>query len=201
MATNQLAIVNFALVTDGIGPLQSLTDGSAKADAVSAIWVRLTEQLLAEHPWSFTKQLVQLSRHTTAPPTRWKYKFDLPADAVSVLAAYTSSAVGATQIDRYEILEDGLYTDAPTVFVLYQFAAEIDRWTPPFIAVLQHALAAAFAESLTDDAAKHDRHYAIAFGTPAEGRQGGLMGRAKAIDGQQSTPQVIEDFTLIAVRG
>jgi hypothetical protein len=53
---------------------------------------------------------------------------------------------------------------------------------------------------VTDQTAKGDYWRAIAVGTPQENGRGGYMRQAMNIDGQSQPNQMIEDFSLIAVR-
>ena len=56
------------------------------------------------------------------------------------------------------------------------------------------------AEAVTDQISKTDYWRAVALGGPASNNRGGYMRTAMNIDGQGTTPQAFEDFSLIAVR-
>jgi hypothetical protein len=68
--------------------------------------------------------------------------------------------------------------------------------------MLRHALAADFAEPLTDQITKADYFRALAFGTPAENGRGGLFRQCTQADAQGQRSQQLgnNSFDLIEVR-
>ena len=66
--------------------------------------------------------------------------------------------------------------------------------------VLKYQMAWHLAEPITDQVSKTDYWKTVALGTPGDNNRGGYMRTAMNIDGQGNTPQMIEDYSLIAVR-
>jgi hypothetical protein len=68
--------------------------------------------------------------------------------------------------------------------------------------MLRHALAADFAEPLTDQIQKADYFRALAFGSPAENGRGGLFRQCTQADAQGQRNQALgnNSFDLIEVR-
>ena len=87
------------------------------------------------------------------------------------------------------------------VWIDYQYRPEPAFFPPYFVNLLKHALAAAFAEPITDQITKGDYYHRLAFGSPSENMRGGLSRVAMNIDGVDRPPQNIMDFPLTEVRG
>jgi hypothetical protein len=62
-------------------------------------------------------------------------------------------------------------------------------------------MAAELSVVITDQIAKADYYRAVAYGTPGENGRGGLMRQAMNIDSRGRLSPVIEDYSLIDVRG
>ena len=54
---------------------------------------------------------------------------------------------------------------------------------------------------ITDQVTKADYYRGLAFGMPSENNRGGLFRESVNIDSRGQLPQVIEDYSLIDVRG
>jgi len=72
---------------------------------------------------------------------------------------------------------------------------------PYFINLLKYAMASELAVVITDQIQKADYYRSIAYGTPGENGRGGLMRTAMNIDSRGRLTPIIEDYSLIDVRG
>ena len=70
-----------------------------------------------------------------------------------------------------------------------------------FVHLLKTSLAAELAMVITDQVTKADYYRGLAFGMPSENNRGGLFRESVNIDSRGQLPQVIEDYSLIDVRG
>ncbi len=116
------------------------------------------------------------------------------------LLPWAALAVGARPFQEWEIYEDKLLTNSPTIVVDYQFSVPENKMPVYFVQLLKYMMAWHLAEPLTDQATKAQYWQSVAVGAPSDNGRGGYFRIAANIDGQGQTPQAIEDFSLIAVR-
>jgi hypothetical protein len=186
----------------GASPLSSFSDGTDEAQVADRLYDDIQDTLLMSYPYSWSIKKVALGRLIDAPINEWKYKYALPGDILgNPKAVFYSSSVSAPTTRDFEIYSLGLYTNLESVWIDYQFRPEPSSFPPYFVNLLKHALAASFAEPITDQITKGQYYHQIAYGYPAENMRGGLMRVAMNIDGRDLPPQNIQDFPLTDVRG
>ena len=137
------------------------------------------------------------------PDNQYKYAYQLPGDMLSgVRALFADSSTDQAPV-RYgwEIYGDQLYTNLETVYIDYQSTVLEDKMPAYFVRLLRTALAAELGIVVTDQLSKTDYFTALSFGTPGENGRGGLFREAMNVDSRGNPPQVIEDYSLIDVRG
>jgi hypothetical protein len=96
---------------------------------------------------------------------------------------------------------DQLYTNLETVYIDYQTSVAEERMPAYFVRLLRTVLAAELGLVVTDQISKTDYFNSLSFGTPGENGRGGLFREAMNVDSRGNSPQVIEDYSLIYVRG
>jgi hypothetical protein len=198
----KLTICSDALIMLGASPLSSFSDGTDEAQVADRLYDDIQDTLLMSYPYSWSIKKVALGRLIDAPINEWKYKYALPGDILgNPKAVFYSSSVSAPTTRDFEIYSLGLYTNLESVWIDYQFRPEPSSFPPYFVNLLKHALAASFAEPITDQITKGQYYHQIAYGYPAENMRGGLMRVAMNIDGRDLPPQNIQDFPLTDVRG
>lgn len=198
----KLTICSDALIMLGASPLSSFSDGTDEAQVADRLYDDIQDTLLMSYPYSWSIKKVALGRLIDAPINEWKYKYALPGDILgNPKAVFYSSSVSAPTTRDFEIYSLGLYTNLESVWIDYQFRPEPSSFPPYFVNLLKHALAASFAEPITDQMTKGQYYHQIAYGYPAENMRGGLMRVAMNIDGRDLPPQNIQDFPLTDVRG
>jgi hypothetical protein len=205
MATGDtdVTVCSEALIYLGASSISSLSDGSDAAAACSALYPDLKTHLLTVYPWSWSLKKVQLSQNVTDPVNEWKNSFDLPADRLSnPQAVFASSAAGIRPLSYgWEIYGTQLFTNMETVYIDYQATVTEENMPAYFIRVLRAAMAAELAMVITDQVTKADYFRGLAYGSPAENGRGGLLREAMNVDSRGQLPPVIEDYSLIDVRG
>ena len=119
-----------------------------------------------------------------------------------VQAVFASSGTNERPL-RYdwEVYGDQLYTNLTTVYIDYQATVDESKMPNYFVHLLRVAVAAELGLVITDQISKTEFYRAMAFGTPGEQGRGGLFREAMNIDSRGAPPQVIEDYSLIEVRG
>lgn len=198
----KLTICSDALIMLGANPLSSFSEGTDEAQVADRLYDDIRDTLLMSYQYSWTLKKVQLARSVDAPQNEWKYIYPLPGDILgNPMAVFETSAVGAMTRRDFEIYSAGLYTNLETVWIDYQFRPEPSAFPPYFVNLLKHALAAAFAEPITDQITKGDYYHRLAYGVLSENMRGGLMRVSMNIDGRDRPPQNIQEFPLTDIRG
>lgn len=198
-----LTICSDALIMLGASPLSSFTEGTDAAQACDRLYPDLRDSMISRYPWSWSYKKIQLARLSTNPINEWNYAYQLPGDILSgVQAVFESSGRNERQL-RYgwEIYGDQLYTNLETVYIDYQASIDESKMPNYFVHFLRTAMAAELGMVITDQASKADYFRGIAYGTPGEQGRGGLFREAMNIDSRGKPPSIIEDYSLIDVRG
>jgi len=196
-----LTVCSDALLLLGAAPISSFNEGTDEANTCDRLYPDVRDMTLQVYPWSFSFKKVQLARTINTPVNEWTYEYQLPSDRIGPpRAAFNSISVGARPITRWEIYGDKLLTDEPTIVIDYQYSVSESSMPVWFIQLLKYQMAWHLSEAITDQIDKTEYWRSIALGTAGENGRGGYMRTAMNIDGQGSPPQMIEDYSLIAVR-
>jgi len=198
-----LSICSDALIMLGASPLSSFEEGTSAAQACDRLYPDLRDSLIARYPWSWSFKKIQLTRLVTGPLNEWDYAYRLPGDMLSGVHAVFASSGTNENPTRYgwEIYGEDLYTNLETVYIDYQATVAETKMPEYFVILLRTAMAAELAMVITDQITKSDYYRGLAYGTPGENGRGGLMREAMNIDSRGKSPQIIEDYALIDVRG
>lgn len=85
MATSAVAICNLALSRTGNGQaIASLTEASAAAVQLNAIYEATRDYVLRDFPWGFAKRTVAVGLVANQPTTDWLYSHRVPSDCLRV---------------------------------------------------------------------------------------------------------------------
>ena len=203
MATGdtKLSICSDALIMLGASPLSSFSDGTDEAQVADRLYPDVRDTLLMQYPFSWSIKKVKLARLADAPINEWRYKYQLPGDMLgNPKAVFQSSAISDRPVRDFEIYADGLFTNLENVWVDYQYTPEPAEFPPYFVRLLRTALAAEFAEPITDQITKAQYFHQQAYGSPAENMRGGLFRVAINIDGADRPAQTIQEFPISDIR-
>lgn len=202
MATGdtKLTIVNDALIMLGTNIITSFTDGSNAAQISDRLYDDIKAMVLTMYPWTFSYKKVQLAQLATTPVTEWKYEYQLPGDMLSgPRALFVSANPGARPVTDWEVMNNKVQTNYTSVYIDYQFDVSEDLMPKYFVQLMKYYLCWHFAEPVTDQMTKSQYWANMAIGAGENGR-GGYFRQATMVDGQNHPPQMIEDFSLVAVR-
>lgn len=199
---SSLSICSDALILLGAAPISSFTEGTDSAQACDRLYPDLRGTLLSSYEWTWSVKKVQLARLLSGPVNEWKYAYQLPSDMISGVLAVRETTQQNEPVIRYgwEILGDQLVTNLETVYIDYQALIPESKMPQYFVRLLRTAMAAELGMVVTDQINKADYFRQLAYGTPGENGRGGLFRDATNIDARGSSPQVIEDYSLIDVR-
>lgn len=201
--TTEIAVVQNAMMHVGLVPIESLADGSEKADTAARLYPAHRSFLLALHPWKFAARRGQLSRETAAPAAEWDYSFILPQDGVLPPHSFWQSAdANSPPYKNFEIAGNRVLTDSDELWCAYTAEVPETLWPPYFRNFAEHSFAAIMGAACNVTQAEVDREDRMAWGLPQEGRRGGLFAIARSADGRFAvTRSLIRDGgPLIAAR-
>jgi len=203
MATGdtKLSICSDALIMLGAAPLSSFSDGTDEAQVADRLYDDIQDTILMQYPFSWSIKKVKLGRLSTTPINEWKYIYALPGDILgNPKAVFNVGTTSALPVRDFEIYSSGLYTSYEEVWIDYQYTPDPSVFPPYFVKLLKTALAAEFAEPVTDQITKGDYYHNKAYGLPSENMRGGLMRVAINIDGADRPAQVIQEFPISDIR-
>lgn len=197
----KLSICSDALIMLGASPLSSFSDGTDEAQVADRLYDDVRDTIIMQYPYSWTIQKTKIARLADTPINEWKYKYQLPGDMLgNPKAVFNTSSVGATSIRDFEIYSAGLYTNLEDVWIDYQYLPEPAEFPPYFVRLLKTALAAEFAEPITDQITKADYFHSKAYGAPSDNMRGGLVRVAINIDGADQPSKSIQEFPISDIR-
>jgi hypothetical protein len=197
----KLSICSDALIMLGANPLSSFTVGTDDAQVADRLYDDVRDTLLMQYPYSWSIKKVKLAQLVQTPINEWKYIYQLPGNLLgNPKAVFNVDAVGARPQRDFEIYGDGLNTNYENVWIDYQYRPEPFEFPPYFVRLLKTALAAEFAEPVTDQITKADYFHNRAYGAPSENMRGGLVRVAINIDGADRPAQQIQEFPISDIR-
>lgn len=189
MALSDVALCARALIRIGASPVAGFSDGTVEAQIAGALYPSVRDALLSAYGWSFASGQVALAQLSTPPVADYQYAYALPNDFLRAMSA------GVGRRGRglnYRIQGGALHTNASEVVLSYIFRPEEEAFPPYFDQALIVRLSAEFCIPVTENTSRAESLYAMAE------RE---FQRARQIDAQQDTPNRIENFTLVDVRG
>nr|BDD44015.1 hypothetical protein 8 [Alphaproteobacteria bacterium] len=189
MALNDVALCSRALIRIGAAPIISFSDGTAESEIAGALYAPVRDAQLSAYAWSFASGQVALTQLETPPLADYQYGYQLPSDFLRALSA----GIGAKGRGlNYRISRGELHTNSATAVLTYVFRPEEEEFPPYFDQALIARLSAEFTIPVTENTSRAEAHFRLAEKE---------FERARQIDAQQDTPNRIEDFTLVDVRG
>jgi len=198
----KLTICSDAMIMLGASVISSFSEGTDEAQVADRLYDDIRDTLIMQYSYSWSVKKVKLARLVDTPINEWKYRYTLPGDILgNPKALFTTGSVGAVPVRDFEIYGADVNTNYESVWIDYQYRPEPAFFPPYFVNLLKHALAAAFAEPITDQIQKADYYHRLAYGAPTDNMRGGLVRVAMNIDSVDRPPQNIMDFPLTDVRG
>lgn len=165
------------------GVPSGITDftGDETAETAAAIYWTHTASLLTLTVWRFNSITLQLSRMSTPPPSRWAYRFSLPADRLGDPLSFSPDGDMTAGSQQFEIFEDELWCDDDIAFIVYQRRpSSPGKWGPVFMDFALTSLAAELALTINEDRKRYETFKIQAYGSLDEARMGGKLALALA---------------------
>jgi hypothetical protein len=197
-----VSICSDALLLIGAKAISSFNDGTDESSVCDRLYPDIRDSTLVMYPWSFGMKKVQLAQLITTPTSVWRYEYQLPGDKLAnPRAVYNSANTGSPVQKDWEIQGDKLLTNLTSVFIDYQFSVPEYAMPQYFVQLLKYMVAWHIAETITEQQDKSAKWQRVATGDISENGRGGFFRTAAQIDGQNNPVRIIEDYSLIAVRG
>jgi hypothetical protein len=197
-----VSICSDALLMLGAKAISSFNDGTDESSVCDRLYPDVRDSTLVMYPWSFSVKKVKLARLITTPNSVWRYEFQLPGDRLgNPRAVYQSATPGSPVQKDWEIQGDKLLTNLDTIYIDYQYSVGEFAMPQYFVQLLKYMMAWHLALPITEQSDRAQYWQQIAVGAIGENGRGGYIRTAMNIDGQGQPSRIIEDFTLIAVRG
>jgi hypothetical protein len=197
-----VSICSDALLMLGAKAISSFNDGTDESSVCDRLYPDVRDSTLVMYPWSFSVKKVKLARLITTPNSVWRYEFQLPGDRLgNPRAVYQSATPGSPVQKDWEIQGDKLLTNLDTIYLDYQYSVGEFAMPQYFVQLLKYMMAWHLALPITEQSDRAQYWQQVAVGAIGENGRGGYIRTAMNIDGQGQPSRIIEDFTLIAVRG
>ena len=196
-----ISICSDALIMLGAKAISSFNDGTDEANTCDRLFPDIRDALLVQYPWSFTLKKAKLAKLITNPTSAWKNEFQLPGDRLGNVRSVRNSPSPMAPIYKdWEIQGDKLLTNLEDVYIDYQYQTPEFAMPPYFVQLLKYHLAWHLAMPITEQMDRAQYWQGVAVGATSENGRGGYFRTATNIDGQGQQAQIIEDYSLIAVR-
>jgi hypothetical protein len=184
-ANSPAEICSIALRLLGTDAINSLDDPTDRARICKQIWPMVLDDELTLHRWKCARKRAELARLADAPAFGFAYQYELPPDCLLVLGMSYSSIA-------YEIEDGKLLTDESTAKIYYLYRNEtVAKYSPGLKSALAARMTAELAMPITKKKAIVDSAWAAYWAK---------VSQAAAVDGQQGTPEVLEDTTFVDAR-
>lgn len=183
--SSAVSICTNALLLLGGSPIASFDEATDSARLCSNLWPTVRDAVLRAHPWNCAIKRVSLAPKGEAPVYGHAFAFTLPSDCLRFLDADTDYA--------YTLEGRDILADENPLYIRYLYRNE-DVNT--YDTLLCDALTAAMQAHLAYPITKSTTQQEAAWKLFSE-----KLKLARAVDGQEGSPETFGDFPLISVRG
>lgn len=182
-----VSICSNALLALGDDPISSFDVDNDRTRLVANLYTSKRDRVLRAHPWNCATKRVILSPDTTSPAFGWKYQFQLPEDWLRTLSVGNDNAQ-----DDYAVEGRKVVMDSNVCRLRYIFRNEVEAtWDVLLVDAMTQVMVAALTYPITKSTSKQATEEEIV-------KQ--VLKSARAVDGQEVTPETLGDFPLLANR-
>lgn len=187
MSVSAVSICSNALLQLGDDPISSFDEDNDRTRLVANLYEQKRDAVLRSHPWNCAIKRVVLSPSTTTPEFDWAYQFDLPADWLRNLSV---GLVGDP--DDHAVEGRMILMDSNVCYLRYIFRNDVpETWDSLLIDSMTEVMKAAITYATTKSTSKEQSVEQIVRD---------VLRSARAVDGQEGTPESLGDFPLLANR-
>lgn len=198
-------IANMALASFGCAPIQSLTDPSN--GSVGLLYTPVMRGLLAEYPWSFTKQTVPLSAVDDPlladgfTAEGWQWAYAMPADMLGLPVGYSSDGRKPDMPQKsVGIQGQTIFCNRNPLWCVGRFYVDEASWPDYFVMAAIKCFAAELIMPISGNSDQLARFQESAWGPPQTQRAGGALGAAKRADALNQPSKFFYENPLTAAR-
>ncbi len=182
-----VSICSNALLLLGDKPIDSFDINNDRTRLVANLYTSKRDKVLRAHPWNCAIKRVVLSPDTDAPAFGWGYQFQLPDDWLRTLCVGDDDAPDEFAVEGRKVL-----MDSNVCRLRYVFRNEVEAtWDALLVDAMTQVMVAALTYPITKSTTKQATEEEIV-------KQ--VLKTARAVDGQEVTPETLGDFPLLANR-
>jgi len=182
--SSPITICSNALLKLGARPISSFDEATDAARLCSNLWPQVRDAVLRAHPWNCAIKRTNLAPKADPPAFGFSFAFTLPADCLRLLEADTAFDY---VVEGREILGD----ENP-LYIRYIYRNEDpNSYDTLLVDALSAVMQAELAYPITKSTSQQDAAWAL---------YTGKLKLARAVDGQEGSPETFGDFPLISIR-
>lgn len=188
MSISAVSICSNALLQLGDRPIDSFEANDDRTRLVANLYEMKRDRVLRLHPWNCAIKRVVLSPESEPPAFEWAYQFQLPADWLRTLS------VGETDDHQTDYAQEGrkILADTNVLKLRYIYRNTVEAtWDALLVEAMTQVMVATLAYAVTKSTSKQQLEAAIIKD---------VLKTARAVDGQEGTPETLGDFPLLANR-
>ena len=141
---SKIDLISNAFLLIGTPTINTLTDGSSRANTAAALYDSTIDSLLTCNRWRFAHQRLELSQLVAQPAHTYRYAYQLPSDYLMAISVYPHS-------DRYEIYGDQLHSNQSEVTLDYIERPDESKFPQYFVKAAEYRLALEFCIPITEN--------------------------------------------------
>jgi hypothetical protein len=190
----KLDVYNLAVDLIRDTALQSVQQAAPTARWLNRNFKHAVMTTLRAYPWNFAKQIVSLPADDEAPEAMWQNAFTPPAGWVRILPI-TSGGYRYGAPVPFEVVGGRIYTDASAplkVRLIMDKSANPGVWDPLFVELVRCKLALGMANKFPGKS----KYIELASQLLRSATD-----QAELIDAFEGTPEPVEQFDILRVRG
>jgi hypothetical protein len=187
MPATDVSICSNALLMLGDHPIASLEDNTDRARLAANLWEPVRDFVLRSHPWNCAIKRVSLAPDVAAPAFDWAYQYTLPEDYMKALSVGESGMEGEYRIEGRKLLAD----DNPLLLRYIFKNTNVGSYDTMLVWALTSCMRAVFAYPISQSGSLEE----LLTTTLRP-----LLRQARAVDGQEDTPEQLGDNPLVAAR-
>lgn len=187
MAATEVSICSNALLMLGAQPINDLSEDSDRARLASNLFAPVRNYVLRRHPWNCAVKRVALAPDTAKPAFDWSYQFTLPSDYMRTLSVGEAGAELEFKIESGKLLCE----DNPALLRYIWRNDNPGTWDDMLVWGMTMSMKAVMAYPITQSTSLEQL---------IEAGLKDVLRQARAVDGQDDTPETLGDSPLLAAR-
>lgn len=187
MSVSDVSICSNALLMLGAQPISDLAENNDRARLASNLFPFVRNYVLRRHPWNCAVKRVALAPDVAAPAFDWAFQYALPNDYMRTLSVGESGAEAEFKIESGKLL-----CHENPVLLRYIWRNEnAATWDDMLVWAMTVSMKAVMAYPITQSAS---------LAQVVEDALKSVLKQARAVDGQDETPESLGDSPLLASR-